>query len=242
MNDETRPDIEQTQEQPEQEASLPEAVQAGNEPVYSEPKNTDSKKKDSAPPVLPEGITLSPDSIRALLGQEYDAVAAKDDPILMVAALLNAYLCEMKKQDARLREGMEQDSSRPALPDGIGLTLDALRALLAQEHNTVVNKDDPILMVSTLLNAYLGEVEKQNARLREAMARLLTDKTDSYVKGVKEATDSLSQSLSDASVQGIRKIFDEHATRLNTFRHNVSWTAAIVAVSALVNVAAFVLR
>ena len=57
----------------------------------------------------------------------------------------------------------------PALPDGIGLTLDDVRALLAKEHETIVPKDDPMLMIVTLLNAYLGEVDKLHARHGKAL-------------------------------------------------------------------------
>lgn len=240
MSEETRPEAEQQPSLEEPKAPPPDTVQDGSEPAPTE--DGKSQKEDAAQAPLPGGLILSRNTIKALLGQEYDTVAAKDDPILMVAALLNAYLDEMKKQAGRLREGFEQDTSQPALQvDGIGLSLDALRVRLAQEHNAVVTKDDPILMVGTLLNAYLGEVEKQNARLREGMAKLLTEKTDSYTKGVKAATDSLAQSLTDSSVQGIRKVFDDNSAALQTFRKNVAWTAAIVAVSALVNVIAFVL-
>ena len=35
------------------------------------------------------------------------------------------------------------------------------------------------------------------------------------------------------SVQGIRKVFDDHAARLQAFKNNTAWLAAIVAVSAL---------
>ena len=72
----------------------------------------------------------------------------------------------------------------PALPDGIGLTLDDVRALLAKEHETIVPKDDPMLMIVTLLNAYLGEVDKLHARHGKALAALMAGKTDAYVKGV----------------------------------------------------------
>ena len=115
----------------------------------------------------------------------------------------------------------------PALPDGIGLTLDDVRALLAKEHETIVPKDDPMLMIVTLLNAYLGEV---------------AGKTDAYVKGVQGATDAWAAQLSASSVEGIRKVFAEHAGQLQSLKSGMWYAAAIVAVSALVNVAVFVLR
>ena len=128
-----------------------------------------------------------------------------------------------------------------ALPNGIGLSLEQVRALLAKTHETVVDKSDPILMVVTILNAHLTEVEKLQVRHKEGLGRLMADKTDAYVSGVTAAVGQLTDSLSSASVQGIRKVFDDHAAKLQTFKNNTTWLAAIVAVSALLNVAVFVL-
>ena len=129
-----------------------------------------------------------------------------------------------------------------AVPDGIGLTLEQVQELLAKTHKKVVDYHDPILMVVTMLNAHLGEVEKLHGRHKEGLGRLMAEKTDAYVSGVNAAVDQLSESLSSASVEGIRKIFEAHAATLNNFRNAALWAAAIVSASALVNVVVFVLR
>ena len=126
--------------------------------------------------------------------------------------------------------------------DKIGLTLEEVRALLAKAHNASIPDNDPLLMIVTINNAYLGEVQKLHARHELGLARLMAEKTDAYVSGVKAAVDQLSASLSSASVEGVRKIFEAHAATLNAFKYAVYWSAAIVAVSALLNVAVFVLR
>lgn len=130
----------------------------------------------------------------------------------------------------------------PQLPDGIGLTLDEVRSLLATKNSITVSSDDPILMMVTLLNAFLTEEEKLLDRHRKALTSVLTDKTDSYVKAVEQATASLSESISTSSVNEIKKIFQANGATMNRFRSNTAWLAAIVGISALVNVAVFVLR
>lgn len=134
------------------------------------------------------------------------------------------------------------EKAPPALPDGIGLSLDDVRALLAKEHETIVPKDDPMLMMVTLLNAYLSEVDKLHARHSKALTALMADKTDGYVRGVQEATDALALKLSASSLAGIRTVFADHAARLESFKNAMWYATAIVAVSALINVAVFVLR
>ena len=69
----------------------------------------------------------------------------------------------------------------------------------------------------------------------------MADKTDAYVSGVQAAVGQFTDSLSSASVEGVRKVFDDHAARLQSFKNSTTWLAAIVAVSALLNVAVFVL-
>ena len=125
---------------------------------------------------------------------------------------------------------------------GGGMSLKEVSDLLATTHNTIVPKDDAILMISTMLNAYLGEVQKLHVRHENGLTKLMAEKTDAYVSGVNAAVEQLSTSLSSASVEGIRKVFDDHAATLNAFKAAVYWAAAIVSVSALLNVAVFFLR
>ena len=126
--------------------------------------------------------------------------------------------------------------------DAIGLSLEQVRGLLAEKHGTVVDIADPILMVVTILNAHLTEVEKLQARHRTGLGKLMSEKTDAYVSGVQEAVAQLAEKLSSASVEGMRITFAEHTARLQLFQSSLIWLAAIVATSALLNVVVFVLR
>ena len=125
---------------------------------------------------------------------------------------------------------------------GVGLTLEQIRAVVAKAHNVMLPKDDATLMIATILNAYLTEVEKLQARHEKGLTRLMAEKTDEYVSGVQAAVNQLSTSLSSASVEGIRKVFDDHAATLKTFKSNVYLAAVIVGMSALLNVAVFILK
>ena len=127
------------------------------------------------------------------------------------------------------------------LPDGIGLSLEQAQALISKSNGVILANDEPALMGITICNAYLTEIEQLHSRHSAGLARLMAEKTDAYVSGVQSAVGQLSESLSSASVEGIRKVFDDHAARLHAFKNSTMWLAAIVAVSALVNVAVFVL-
>lgn len=124
---------------------------------------------------------------------------------------------------------------------GVGFTLEQIRSVVSNAHNVMLPKDDATLMIATILNAYLTEVDKLHAMHKKGLTRLMADKTDEYVSGVQVAVNQLSASLSAASVEGIRKVFDDHAARLSTFKNNVYLAAVIVGMSALLNVAVFIL-
>lgn len=134
------------------------------------------------------------------------------------------------------------ENPEPILPDGIGLTLEQAKALLAKEHKMILADDEPALMGITICNAYLAEVEKLHTRHKEGLSRLMTDKTDAYVSSVKTAVNQLSTSLSSASVEGVRQVLADHAATLRTFKINIYLAAVIVGMSALLNVAVFILK
>lgn len=145
-------------------------------------------------------------------------------------------------QEQHSPETPAAEKEKPALlPDGMGLRLEQVQALLATQHNTAVPKDDPMLMFVTICNAFLGEVQALHQRHEAGLTKLMADKTDAYVRGIKDATAQLAAGLSSASVEGFKVACKEHESRMAAVKSNLTWLAAIVAVSALVNVAACVL-
>lgn len=127
-------------------------------------------------------------------------------------------------------------------PDGIGKTLEDIRIMLAAKHDTSVSKDDPILMMVSIFNAYLEEMEKLHGRHNQALTAIISAKTAEYISGVKETTDALTRTLSEASVESVRLIFEAHGAALHSHKLNTRWCAAIVALSAVINVAVFILK
>lgn len=151
---------------------------------------------------------------------------------------------EEEEFDSREEEADDDfvDDSETYLPDGIGIELGDVKKMVATLHDTILRKDDPLLMVVTVLNAFIGEVEKLHERHNAALTRVMTSQMEKYVSGVKKTTDSLGNVLAHTSVDAIRKIFKEHDAAIQRGSSAAWWCAAIVTVSALVNAAIFVLR
>ena len=134
------------------------------------------------------------------------------------------------------------EPARPELPDGIGLSYEEVSRMLLMKHKTAVSLNDPVMMLVTVCNAFLEELRGLHGRHSQALSRVMAEETAGYVNGIKKASESLGQTLADASVEAIRKIFDEHGRALRDSRNNFRWCAAVVAVGALANVAALAVR
>ncbi len=140
------------------------------------------------------------------------------------------------------QNGGKESASSSVLPDGVGLDLETVRALLAQKHGTVVGTDDPVLMLVTLNNAFLHEYEQLLLRHNHALTAYLESAAGKHLEASMQATEAITQGLSASSIGVIQTTLQNHGKSLNSFQNNMTWLALIVAISAAVNLAVFVYR
>lgn len=126
--------------------------------------------------------------------------------------------------------------------DGIGLDFESIRTMLAQKHGAVVEVDDPVMMLVTLHNAFLGEYEKLLKRHNEALTEFLGEAGAQHLDAAKQAAEVVTKGLSASSIGVIQEHLLGHKKAMVFSQNNMAWLAAIVAISAAVNVAAFVYR
>ena len=136
----------------------------------------------------------------------------------------------------------DQDESMPQLPDGIGLDFEDVRMMLAKKHGILLGREEPIMMMVTLCNVMLSELEKLHNRHNVAVTKIMTEQSAKYITGVKKTTDDLAKTLAENSVDAIREIFNSHANSLMSNKINARWCAVIISISALTNVAVMALQ
>ncbi|WP_288230730.1 hypothetical protein [uncultured Desulfovibrio sp.] len=148
--------------------------------------------------------------------------------------------------DAAVADNAPQSPSVPepdqCLPDGIGLSVEDVRAMLAKKHDLAVPKDDPLLMMVTIQNAFLGVQTQLQKKHEKALAAFMGKQTEGYVQGVEKSVSELRKTLSDVTINGIRDAASDFAASLSGFKTTLYLCTAIMALSALVNVAVFVLK
>jgi hypothetical protein len=259
------PDSEALSSSPEQPDGVQPAASDGEvlplKPEKAKSVEVSVSDGHASPPknLLPDGIGIKLNKMAALLSQEHGKEVKRDEPILMMASICNAFLGEIGKLHRQHNKDFDRAITfrtrqymlavkattkrlSPQLPDGIGMTLDEMSALLAMKHGTAVTLNDPVLMVGSICNAFLSDTHELHNRQKEALSKIIAAHTQEYISAVKATTDSFSQAVSTASVEGIRQIFSEHASALESSIWNTRWCALIIAVSALANLIVLAVR
>lgn len=139
-------------------------------------------------------------------------------------------------------EDSQTNKAAPQLHDGIGLDFESIRTLLAQKHGVVVEVDDPVLMLVTLHNSFLGEYEKLLKRHNEALTAFFGEAGAQHLDAARQAAEAVTKGLSASSIGVIQEHLQGHRKDMASFQNNMVWLAAITAISASVNVAVFVWR
>ena len=143
--------------------------------------------------------------------------------------------------EPKIQEEVAKEPEPVIAHDGVGLELEQVRNLVMQQNNEVLGKDDPLLIMVTILNAFIGEQETVNERHHNALVSVMGASTDKYITGVKKSVDTLSNELSTASVDTIREVMQQEDLRRVKHNQNMKWATLIIGASALVNVIVFAL-
>lgn len=135
-------------------------------------------------------------------------------------------------------EKKESEKKKPILPDGIGLRLDDVCALINKEHKTHVPKDDPILMAITIHNAFLKEHVRLFERHEKALAVFMNGQTKAFAEKVQDELKPLSKMLSTLTIEGIQSAVAGFTKSLSSFQTTMFFCTAIQAVAAILIVIA----
>ena len=134
------------------------------------------------------------------------------------------------------------ESTTQLLPDGIGLSVDEVREMLHRKHNISIPADDPMLMMVTVCNAFLTEQARLQKAHEKALGAFMNEQTSEYVTRLAKEMQDLSKTLSDVTVDGIRKSSADFAASMASHRSSLFLCTAITALAALLIVGVFILR
>lgn len=128
----------------------------------------------------------------------------------------------------------------PLLPDGIGMNLDQVAALLAEKHKTIVSKDDPLLMVVTVMNAFLAQENALMDRHKQALTMVMADKSEGFMRAAQKAVEQTGEIFASATVESMKQAIQGHHKAMDEHRKTILWLSALITLSALINVLLFI--
>lgn len=100
---------------------------------------------------------------------------------------------DMQQEQQHEQEPQKQQEKEYLLPDGFGMSLDEIRALILNKYDIKVDKDDPILMIIPILNACLHEQQKLQEEYKEGLKLV-------YQEVLEEFAGEIDKKLAAASV------------------------------------------
>ncbi len=135
--------------------------------------------------------------------------------------------------EAERRDAPDAPSVMPVLPEGIGMSLDEVRALIEEKNEINVAPDDPILVALTIANAHLAAVERLHQRHSKALTELMSRETATHTEAVAKNVEALSEKLSGVTVENIGRVVTQFQSALASFRTTLFICTGLALFSAL---------
>lgn len=132
----------------------------------------------------------------------------------------------------------EKPKAQPLLPDGIGLTVEQVSALIHQVNHFSLPPDDPALMYVTIMNAALTEQAKLQKAHQSALGKMMDEHTQKYVQETEKGMKEILFTLSKLTTEGL----NEASKDMVKFRTTLWMCSGITFISALLIVCVFVLK
>lgn len=147
--------------------------------------------------------------------------------------------------DAMMTTGGENG----AVQDAGELSVEGVRLLIAQRHNTSVPPDDPTLIMVTIMQAALNEEKRLQEQHRKKLAEVMNGMVNDLAEVVKKESAGIGDKLSGVAVDELQRVGTELrqsgaavSERLSGHSMALYLCTGIMAVSALVNVWVFLVR
>ncbi len=87
-------------------------------------------------------------------------------------------------QEQEREQAQTQQEKEYLLPDGFGMSLDEVRALILNKFDFKVDKDGPILLIVPILNAFLFEQQKMQEEHSAVMEKVYQQVLEEFLKAL----------------------------------------------------------
>lgn len=102
-------------------------------------------------------------------------------------------------------------------PENAPLTIQSVRDLIANEHNLLLDEDDPILIAVTMHRAALDEYDRLLQIHRQQLSKDMEEHVSSFALEVRKSTNSLLSKAVKANIENCLSVINEHQVQMNNF-------------------------
>lgn len=100
---------------------------------------------------------------------------------------------------------------------GAGIRIDEMQALLLRENGLAADKDDPLLAVVTIHNAFLGELQGVLEKHNAALAAVMGEATERIVASVRQESQRFAEEFKEAAIRNTVAKVGEHQEAMGRF-------------------------
>lgn len=122
-------------------------------------------------------------------------------------------------------------------PENAPLTIQSVRDLIANEHNLLLDEDDPILVAVTINRAALDEYERLLQIHRQQLSKDMEEHVSSFALEVRKSTNSLLSKAVKANIENCLSVINEHQVQMNNFLGSVKGLAMFAGVMFCMSIA-----
>ena len=110
-------------------------------------------------------------------------------------------------QEPNTEEKKEKSKEKEyRLPDGFGIDLNNVRAMILNQYNIKVDKDDPVLMFIPVLNAFLFEQQKLQEKYKEGLKEVYQEVLNTFLEQLDKQLQSKNYTITATETPKNKKI------------------------------------
>lgn len=122
-------------------------------------------------------------------------------------------------------------------PENAPLTIQSVRDLIANEHNLLLDEDDPILIAVTMHRAALDEYDRLLQIHRQQLSKDMEEHVSSFALEVRKSTNSLLSKAVKANIENCLSVINEHQCQMKSFLGSVKGLAMFAGVMFCLSIA-----
>lgn len=117
----------------------------------------------------------------------------------------------------------------------IGLSIEDIQHIIAEKTGYHIPKDDPIIAIVAILNAFIEENKKLQSAHIQALQKLFKDMSQEVNIEIQNTTEEIQHALKTISIEGLIKINKEHTRQITQLNVHLFYACIFIGIATIFN-------